>query len=67
VVGEDLPENDNGTANDPCLTGATDPACDFDQDGIINQTDLDDDNDGVSDLNDVDPYDPESVSVVDGL
>lgn len=67
VVGEDLPENDNGTANDPCLTGATDPACDFDQDGIINQTDLDDDNDGVSDLNDVDPYDPESDSDEDGL
>ncbi len=67
VVGEDLPENDNGTNNDPCLTGATEPSCDFDGDGLINNLDLDDDNDGVKDFNDIDPFNAESDSDADGL
>ena len=67
VVGEDLPENDNGSSNDPCLTGATAPSCDFDGDGIINENDTDDDNDGVYDNNDIDPYDENSDSDGDGL
>jgi hypothetical protein len=67
VVREDLPEYDNGTDNNPCFTGATDPGCDFDNDGLINSLDPDDDNDGVFDLNDIDPFDPESDSDEDGL
>jgi len=67
VIGEELPENDSGTANDPCLTGATAPLCDFDHDGLKNQGDPDDDNDGVPDLNDVAPFNPKSDSDGDGL
>jgi hypothetical protein len=67
VVGEDLPENDNGTVGNPCLTGATAPSCDFDGDGIKNGDDPDDDNDGVKDDIDINPYNPESDTDGDGL
>lgn len=67
VVGEDLPENDNGTAGNPCLAGLTAPSCDFDGDGIINQNDFDDDNDGVNDNIDTDPFNKNSDSDGDTL
>lgn len=67
IVQEELPENDNGTASDPCLYGNTDDQCDFDNDGLNNANDQDDDNDGVNDGPDVDPFDPFSDSDFDGI
>ena len=42
-------------------------ACDFDEDGIVNSEDADDDGDGVNDVDDVDAYDPDSDSDMDGI
>ncbi len=52
---------------DPCLPDNTSPVCDFDNDGIINSDDSDDDGDGVNDIADSDPYDPNSDSDNDGM
>ncbi len=53
--------------NNPCIPDHTAGLCDFDGDGLINSVDKDDDNDGVKDVNDVDPYDPMSDSDADGI
>lgn len=53
--------------NDPCVPNHAAAKCDFDGDGLINSMDADDDNDGVKDINDVDPYDPNSDSDGDGI
>ncbi len=45
----------------------TSPVCDFDMDGVANQADADDDNDGVEDQVDVNPFDPHSDSDNDGI
>lgn len=50
-----------------CQTNKTLASCDFDNDGKLNQNDVDDDNDGVVDGNDNDPYNPESDSDGDGI
>jgi len=50
-----------------CLTDKNSPNCDFDGDGKLNRTDSDDDNDGVIDGNDTNPYDKNSDSDGDGL
>ncbi len=50
-----------------CLTDNTLLFCDADDDGILNREDSDDDNDGVSDGNDVEPYNPNSDSDGDGI
>ena len=41
--------------------------CDYDMDGKLNDIDTDDDNDGVVDGNDINPYDSESDTDKDGL
>ncbi|MBI1223720.1 MAG: hypothetical protein GC192_00670 [Bacteroidetes bacterium] len=51
----------------PCIPSPAANSCDFDQDGSINGIDNDDDNDGVSDLDDIDPYDPNSDTDSDGI
>ncbi len=66
----DLPPNDpqfDPDDSDPCVPLVSSPTCDFDGDGIVNQNDLDDDNDGVPDILDVDPYNPYSDSDGDGI
>ncbi len=50
-----------------CDTNNTFAFCDADGDEIINGEDSDDDNDGVSDGDDIDPYDANSDSDGDGL
>lgn len=50
-----------------CSPNATTPLCDFDGDGIVNAFDLDDDNDGVADVNDVNDFDTNSDSDNDGI
>ena len=50
-----------------CQNDRTLGACDFDNDGKLNQTDADDDNDGVIDGNDTAPYDALSDSDGDGI
>ncbi len=52
---------------DICEVDATNPACDFDQDGYINLIDQDDDNDGVSDADDIENFNPNSDSDADGI
>ena len=52
---------------DPCLPDFTAGTCDFDGDGVSNQSDFDDDNDGVADVDDQNPYDPYSDSDNDGI
>ncbi len=52
---------------DPCVPDHKTGACDFDEDGIANSDDPDDDNDGVKDVNDVDPFDKNSDSDGDGI
>ena len=42
-------------------------ACDFDEDGQSNQIDMDDDNDGVVDASDIDPFDENSDTDGDGI
>jgi hypothetical protein len=61
--------NKNGQINagesdplDKCDPSATFPNCDFDQDGITNEFDFDDDKDGVPDSLDVNDYNPNSDS-----
>jgi len=49
---------------DPMNTSA---ACDFDEDGQSNQVDIDDDNDGLADTEDIDPYDENSDTDGDGI
>ena len=57
-----------GTINlSQCLSDSTLLFCDADGDGILNNEDSDDDNDGVSDGNDIDPYNPHSDSDGDGI
>ncbi|MDF1866705.1 MAG: hypothetical protein P1U70_17850 [Saprospiraceae bacterium] len=66
----DYPVNDpqwDPADDDACVPDYTSDACDFDMDGTPNGTDQDDDGDGVSDVNDVDPYNPDSDSDNDGL
>src|SRR5690606_24151529 len=41
---------------DKCDPDKTFPTCDFDNDGLINSDDPDDDNDGVADGSDVNPF-----------
>jgi len=43
------------------------PDCDFDEDTKANYLDTDDDDDGVLDINDIDPFNPNSDSDNDGL
>ncbi|MEM1120289.1 MAG: DNRLRE domain-containing protein, partial [Bacteroidota bacterium] len=50
-----------------CSPANTTPDCDFDQDEINNLLDTDDDGDGVLDIKDVDPFDPNSDSDGDGI
>ncbi len=50
-----------------CLTDNTLLFCDADGDSILNNEDSDDDNDGVSDGDDIDPYNPNSDSDGDGI
>ncbi len=69
---EDANQNgmqDDGESNplDICDPEAIFPSCDFDGDGIINGIDPDDDNDGVADGSDIDPFNPDSDSDKDGL
>ena len=52
---------------DKCSPNNTLPFCDYDGDGIVNGTDLDDDNDGVLDVDDVGPFNPNSDSDFDGI
>ncbi len=53
--------------DDPCFPNQGAPTCDLDGDGIINQQDLDDDNDGVYDIFDTDPLNADSDSDNDGI
>lgn len=50
-----------------CFNILDKPFCDYDGDGKLNSEDIDDDNDGVIDGNDVNPYNSESDSDGDGL
>jgi hypothetical protein len=51
----------------PCIPDGCSLSCDLDNDGIVNSVDIDDDFDGVKDVNDVDPCDPMSDSDADGI
>ena len=53
--------------NDPCIPDPSAGKCDFDGDGEVNSIDFDDDNDGLVDINDIGPYDPDSDSDADGI
>ena len=53
--------------NNPCVPDWTFNGCDFDNDGIVNGNDPDDDNDGVNDGDDAGPYNPNSDSDNDGI
>ncbi len=67
---EGLPSNDplyDPDGTNPCIPDNCSLACDFDNDGDINQEDLDDDGDGVTDANDVETCNPDSDSDNDGL
>jgi len=50
-----------------CLNNPIESYCDYDNDGLLNSFDSDDDNDGVTDGNDVESYDKNSDSDGDGL
>ncbi len=52
---------------DDCIRDNTQSFCDFDNDGKLNGSDPDDDNDGVADGNDANPYDKNSDSDGDGI
>ena len=62
-----LDTDERFTGYSQCPTEPHLPQCDFDNDGNPNRYDPDDDNDGVIDGSDVDPYDPNSDSDYDGL
>ncbi len=53
--------------NLPCVPNPAAGPCDFDSDSFPNGNDLDDDGDGVLDVYDVDPFNPNSDSDADGL
>lgn len=59
--------NIEGTNLENCLLDKTLPSCDYDNDGKLNEIDSDDDNDGIVDGNDIQPYNPESDSDGDGI
>ncbi|MEM6321717.1 MAG: hypothetical protein AAF960_28920 [Bacteroidota bacterium] len=77
----DHPENKIATSNfivsttakvaatdfENCLQDKTSSVCDYDGDGKLNQTDVDDDNDGVLDVDDVEPFNNRSDSDGDGV
>jgi concanavalin A-like lectin/glucanase superfamily protein/PA14 domain-containing protein/Big-like domain-containing protein/parallel beta helix pectate lyase-like protein len=67
VLYDDLPETNQALAAPACYEDKTIPACDFDNDGIVNEPDPDDDNDGVMDINDAGPFNPLSDSDADGI
>lgn len=67
VVGDRLPETNLPAAAPICGDDKTVSTCDFDNDGTINDFDLDDDNDGVIDLYDINDYDANSDSDADGI
>lgn len=67
VAGDDLPESDFPSAAPKCGDDKTVSTCDYDEDGSINDLDNDDDNDGVYDIYDINPYDPNSDSDADGI
>ena len=62
-----ISNRDNIENFESCLDDKTLAGCDFDGDGKLNRTDSDDDNDGVVDGNDIDPYNPGSDSDGDGI
>ena len=67
VLGDRLPETNSPSIAPSCQDDNTIGSCDYDMDGTINDLDLDDDNDGVKDINDVDPFNPYSDSDADGI
>lgn len=67
VVSDKLPETGLPLVAPACSDDKTVPTCDFDNDGTINDLDYDDDNDGVRDINDTEPYNPNSDSDGDGI
>jgi len=59
---------DNNVSNTPnCTFDPTLDGCDYDDDGSTNQIDVDDDNDGVVDGNDIAPFNAASDSDGDGV
>ncbi len=50
--------------NHPCIPFACSPTCDFDLDGLVNQNDPDDDNDGCPDFYDSGACDPHSEDLL---
>ncbi len=67
IVSDKLPEASIPVAAPKCGDDKTVSACDFDSDGAINDLDNDDDNDGVWDLDDINPYNVYSDSDADGI
>lgn len=67
VVGDKLPETNFPSAAPKCGDDKTVSTCDYDEDGIINELDSDDDNDGVYDTEDMNPFNPNSDSDADGI
>jgi len=60
-------ENYDSDDTDACVPNPQSLACDFDDDGIPNGTDDDDDGDGVADLNDIENFNPNSDSDGDNI
>ncbi len=67
VLSDKLPETTLPAAAPSCGDDKTVSSCDFDDDTVINDLDPDDDNDGVPDNYDLDPYNPQSDSDADGI
>jgi hypothetical protein len=67
VVQDKLPETNLPAAAPICGDDKTVSTCDYDEDGTINDLDTDDDNDGVKDSEDINPYNPNSDSDADGI
>jgi hypothetical protein len=67
LVADKLPETSLPSAAPKCGDNKTVPTCDFDDDGLINDLDYDDDNDGVFDVDDSNPFNPLSDSDADGI
>ncbi|MEY4904851.1 MAG: hypothetical protein RLZZ292_2666 [Bacteroidota bacterium] len=59
--GKDDPDDTN-----PCIPSNQSPTCDFDKDGVVNAIDTDDDNDGVGDATDPNPFESKDTDG-DGL